>query len=417
MKTQLDLTHLVDLQCPKSCSDLVQTIHASGMANNCGSFERLTKAISATPGFLSNTLPFIWSQALSASRFVSDLPLLDAAGSLTLTQRQCVCILANAFLCTFTQRPSENCRSGPNLPSINFDELYGGDIGWGAVEVAKLRMLFDYFAEMKNRNDAGDSLERTVKIIRTKAINATIEDWKQCTDQLIQPVMHGLGESIDDAKDMLKVDFANSIIGGAAIAYGCVQEEIMFCEFPEMIVSRLIFPMMEDDEAILIIGAEQFSTHTGYASSLEYAGPYMDSTQVQNGCMSSYVVAIDAMDLRMRNFDEQYEATSIVRELTKSWAGFGIAEAPASVATGNWGCGAFGGDAELKSVLQWLACSRAGKTINYFPFDNEDVFRSFPELAALLVSSCASVKDVASFLFDALRPGSVYQQIQSEFGG
>jgi len=28
------------------------------------------------------------------------------------------------------------------------------------------------------------------------------------------------------------------------------------------------------------------------------------------------------------------------------------------VATGNWGCGAYGGDPELKSLLQWLAVSQ-----------------------------------------------------------
>lgn len=28
------------------------------------------------------------------------------------------------------------------------------------------------------------------------------------------------------------------------------------------------------------------------------------------------------------------------------------------VATGNWGCGAFGGDPEVKTIIQWLAASQ-----------------------------------------------------------
>lgn len=28
------------------------------------------------------------------------------------------------------------------------------------------------------------------------------------------------------------------------------------------------------------------------------------------------------------------------------------------VVTGNWGCGAFGGDPELKAIVQWLAASQ-----------------------------------------------------------
>lgn len=28
------------------------------------------------------------------------------------------------------------------------------------------------------------------------------------------------------------------------------------------------------------------------------------------------------------------------------------------IATGNWGCGAFGGDPQVKSIIQWLAASQ-----------------------------------------------------------
>jgi len=41
-----------------------------------------------------------------------------------------------------------------------------------------------------------------------------------------------------------------------------------------------------------------------------------------------------------------------------------------SVATGNWGCGAFGGDVEVKSVLQWLAASVSGRPMRYYSFGN-----------------------------------------------
>ena len=42
------------------------------------------------------------------------------------------------------------------------------------------------------------------------------------------------------------------------------------------------------------------------------------------------------------------------------------------VATGNWGCGAFGGDPQLKSMLQWMAVSAAGRAeMIYFPFSDK----------------------------------------------
>ncbi|CAM6050476.1 unnamed protein product [Sphagnum compactum] len=41
------------------------------------------------------------------------------------------------------------------------------------------------------------------------------------------------------------------------------------------------------------------------------------------------------------------------------------------IATGNWGCGVFGGNLELKSLLQWLAASQAGRPyVLYFSFKN-----------------------------------------------
>ncbi|OMO87442.1 Poly(ADP-ribose) glycohydrolase [Corchorus olitorius] len=42
------------------------------------------------------------------------------------------------------------------------------------------------------------------------------------------------------------------------------------------------------------------------------------------------------------------------------------------IATGNWGCGAFGGDPELKTIIQWLAASQALRPfISYYTFGHE----------------------------------------------
>jgi len=41
-----------------------------------------------------------------------------------------------------------------------------------------------------------------------------------------------------------------------------------------------------------------------------------------------------------------------------------------AVATGNWGCGAFGGDFALKALLQWCAASEAGREVHYYAYDD-----------------------------------------------
>ena len=49
-----------------------------------------------------------------------------------------------------------------------------------------------------------------------------------------------------------------------------------------------------------------------------------------------------------------------------------------AVATGNWGCGAFGGDVRLKALLQLMAAAVSGRDVVYFTFGDrqlqEDLF-------------------------------------------
>ena len=41
------------------------------------------------------------------------------------------------------------------------------------------------------------------------------------------------------------------------------------------------------------------------------------------------------------------------------------------IITGNWGCGVFKGDIQLKLIIQWIAASLAGKNIIYCPYGQE----------------------------------------------
>jgi poly(ADP-ribose) glycohydrolase len=43
------------------------------------------------------------------------------------------------------------------------------------------------------------------------------------------------------------------------------------------------------------------------------------------------------------------------------------------VASGNWGCGAYRGDAKLKSLLQLMAAAQAGRHLAYFTFGDTNL--------------------------------------------
>jgi poly(ADP-ribose) glycohydrolase len=84
-------------------------------------------------------------------------------------------------------------------------------------------------------------------------------------------------------------------------------------------------------------------------------------------------VAIDAKEFYKPQ--SQFSKNNLLRELNKAYVGFyHPLKTPASgVATGNWGCGAFGGDARLKSLLQLMVCARLERPIAYFTFGDEDL--------------------------------------------
>lgn len=66
----------------------------------------------------------------------------------------------------------------------------------------------------------------------------------------------------------------------------------------------------------------------------------------------------------------QRSEPQMLREINKALAGFRSVESQ-TVATGNWGCGVFKGDVQLKFLLQWIACSVSMKKMVYCSFGNK----------------------------------------------
>jgi len=69
----------------------------------------------------------------------------------------------------------------------------------------------------------------------------------------------------------------------------------------------------------------------------------------------------------------QWKPRLIDRELNKAYVTFYEKDSSKliPIATGNWGCGAFAGDKLLKSVIQWIAASQAGRDTVYFTFGDD----------------------------------------------
>jgi len=186
-----------------------------------------------------------------------------------------------------------------------------------------------------------------------------------------------------------------------------VQEEIRFVLNPELIVSRLFTSEIEDNEAVIIKGAERFSVYRGYSDNFEWAGDYEDKSKLDElGRRDTTIVAMDAVQLKKPK--KQYSPQLLERELNKAYCGFHDPRATPplpAVATGHWGCGVFGGDRYLKSILQQMAATVARRDVAYFTFSDDEFGDKLAKMVASLKEKHITIRD----LFQAFREFNALQ--------
>ncbi|XP_057704396.1 poly(ADP-ribose) glycohydrolase isoform X1 [Corythoichthys intestinalis] len=331
-------------------------------------------------------LPSMVKLALSAPRLCTmPIPLLKSRmnHSLTMSQEQIACLLANAFFCTFPRRnsrKSEYC----NYPEINFYRLFEGS---SPRKIEKLKTLICYFRRVSQTRPKG-------LVTFTRQTINTLPNWENCQTELTRLHITCEGTIEDDGYGMLQVDFANRFVGGGVTGHGLVQEEIRFLINPELIVSRLFTEALEHNECLIITGAEQYSRYSGYAETYKWDECYKDETprdEWQRRCTE--IVAIDA--LKYKHFLEQFVPEKMTRELNKAYCGFFRNNANtkhlSAIATGNWGCGAFGGDTRLKALIQLMAAAEAGRDVAYFTFGDAALMRDVHHMHAFLTERHVTV--------------------------
>ncbi|KAK4354846.1 hypothetical protein RND71_027040 [Anisodus tanguticus] len=302
----------------------------------------------------------------------------------------------------------------------------------------KLKCIVHYFGRICSSMPLGYvSFERKVLSVEYKPSYIPFPKekvWSHSNISLCHFEISISGLIEDQSREAIEVDFANMYLGGGALIRGCVQEEIRFMINPELIAGMLFLPCMADNEAVEIVGTERFSSYTGYASSFRFNGDYVDKKDIDIlGRRRTRIVAIDAL---CRPGRSQYRLEGLLREINKAFCGFmdqckchqyqqlfkddqnvkatggrsivnllshghtstssqATEETSGNqlmrnhkghscqsldnqheigVVTGNWGCGAFGGDPQLKAMLQWIAASQALRPfILYYTFGVEEL--------------------------------------------
>ncbi|XP_012395648.1 poly(ADP-ribose) glycohydrolase isoform X2 [Sarcophilus harrisii] len=311
--------------------------------------------------------------------------------SITMSQEQIASLLANAFFCTFPRRNAKMKSEYSSYPDINFNRLFEGR---STRKPEKLKTLFCYFRKVTEKKPTG-------LVTFTRQSLQDFPEWERCEKKLTRLHVTYEGTIEGNGQGMLQVDFANRFVGGGVTSAGLVQEEIRFLINPELIVSRLITEVLDHNECLIITGTEQYSEYIGYAETYRWARSHDDKSEMddwQRRCTE--IVAIDA--LHFRRYLDQFVPEKIKRELNKAYCGFfrpGFSsENLSAVATGNWGCGAFGGDARLKALIQILAAAAVERDVAYFTFGDSELMRDIYNMHTFLTERGQTVGQIYKLL-------------------
>ncbi|XP_054711847.1 poly(ADP-ribose) glycohydrolase-like isoform X2 [Uloborus diversus] len=327
------------------------------------------------------------------------IPLLKESNNhcITMSQKQIGCLLSNAFFCTFPRRNLGSKRQRWNqphefsrYPDINFNRLfYGTKRGIPPVLAEKLKCLFNYFKRITTKEPSG-----TVSFHRQYI--EEMPNWEDSVRGIRPAVVRSSGFIETEGQGMLQVDFANKFVGGGVLGQGCVQEEIRFIICPELIVSRLFVERLALTEALIITGVEQYNKYSGYSDSFKWEGNFEDPVSRDKwGRKYTQVVAIDAKSFS--DIAQQFEPSYIERELNKAYSGFYEYAKPenlTAIATGNWGCGAFKGNPQMKFVIQLMAASQVGRSILYFTFGSKQLKEDLKNIYDFLSEKNLNIGDI-----------------------
>ncbi|XP_078447402.1 poly(ADP-ribose) glycohydrolase 1-like isoform X7 [Wolffia australiana] len=314
------------------------------------------------------------------------------AGIVFLSQELIAAFLACSLFCAFPQR------HGYDLPVINFDDLFGspgsglpkGYCQSGYTTAKKWRMLppdatssqrgkidclVHYFERVSSSVPTGVvSFRRKVLAFRyaDELSYPDVDFWRQSNTALCSFRVSLSGCIEDQQYEILEVDFANKCFGGGALRRGCVQEEICFMLNPELIAGMFFLPPMENNETIEVIGAERFSDYKGETNKA-FCG-----FQVQS---------------HHNPYLKQKSGAEVIHPSCTN-----LPDEVLGVATGNWGCGAFGGDLEIKSMIQWLAASQAGRPFILYNTFGVKALQRLEEVTQFLLENGWTVGDLWTLL-------------------
>jgi len=333
---------------------------------------------------IDKIIPFIARLVLKADQLfpiASSFPILIQGKNekINLTKEQCACLMAHMFMCVTLDQYNSKIASLRNFSQLYTDTR--SKFPWRAkMKMEKLKFIFNYFKRLMKEVEIPPREIIFNRLVYDQECYepVTSQAWTECKDTLLKAEVNT--SAIPETNEGgVQVCFSDRKVGDQTLSLGATQQQIIFLTHPELIISILFCENLQDKEVLLTQGVEKFCTHSGFSNSFAFAKDYKDTcplAQTENATLDREIIMMDALDFKKNKDIFQFSEDAIFRELNKAYVGFLGDDVKAEdtpkkpIWTGKWGCGVYGGNVQLKFLLQWIAASRAKRDMVFYLYED-----------------------------------------------
>jgi poly(ADP-ribose) glycohydrolase len=329
----------------------------------------------------------VWPGVISLAL---EMPVLFPEGSLpvlsqdnprvVLSRRQVACLVVHQFLCSLPAQP------WVTDSSVDFSIWFSNHSPSPKITQAYLYALFTYFERLVDETRNGSSsailecpIDEWPITFTLRSLDEDAAPFDEFYDTELLPLhIIRLDEASTDPAVLGLPSGACVISANKNVGFGSTgtQEETHVGSSPEACVAVLITPTLRDLEVLIVQGVEAMITINGYGRQARLGrilkADYNCSSISESMWRQRTMLFMDAIELDM------YDATELIpdllpgnvdRELRKAYTAFSYRASElgryTEIYTGLWGCGAFGGNWQIKSIIQWCAASMAGVPLRF----------------------------------------------------
>lgn len=412
--------------------DLLETIYMTLHGHNNSDYVFLREFLqedwqTAESSFFKDTWPALAKSALDMPNLFPSMSISALSNknpTVSLSRQQIACLVVHQFLCSFPVQPWSTDSF------IDFHIWYSSGSRHPKATKSYLIALFTYFKRIGHDEISSSTVNDwnnpllcdwpIIFILREAEPDFDARDEKLAAASRFLPLevrqepIHSTKPSLLGVPDGACVVFANKNVGFGQTG---TQEEIHVGTSPECCPIVLIAPPLRNNQVIIVRGAEAMVRVNGYGrdAEIDKAGSRHDMGGFNNSWEPSMwrtrtMLFMDALELDIADQSQGLPDLfpgHVARELTKAFAAFNSYNNNANtqpytkVVTGLWGCGAFGGNKEVKTLIQWCAASLAGVPLCFVcsGHDNTDFALSLKAFTRKMQAEAWTVKEALHILY------------------